>query len=135
MKMLLGLILMMSFSCNTVKQDPSDPLIQLTKKRCFGKCPVYDLYVYKDGLVKYNGIDHVKRRGKHEFTLSEDQLTEIKNVFEAAGFETLESQEKKVRDLPITQISFQHKKVQFIGNDIPKEVKKGIEFLERIVGI
>ena len=135
MKVLLGLILMMSFSCNTVKQSPSDPLIQLTKKRCFGKCPVYDLYVYTNGLVKYNGIDYVQRKGEHEFTLSEDQLTEIKSVFKAANFETLESQEKKVRDLPVTQISFQHKKVQFIGNDIPKEVKKGIEFLESIVGI
>lgn len=134
MKVLVGLILMMSFSCNTVKQNASDPLIQITKKRCFGKCPVYDLYVYQSGLVKYNGIDNVSKKGKHEFTLSKDQLEEIENVFKTAGFETLQSKEK-VRDLPITQISFHQKKVQFLGNDIPGKVKEGIQLLEGIVGL
>ncbi|MEQ6123093.1 DUF6438 domain-containing protein [Pseudotenacibaculum sp. MALMAid0570] len=127
--------LILNVSCNSAKQNSSEPYIQLTKKRCFGKCPVYDLFIYRDGLVKYNGIDHVSKKGRHQFKISKDKLVEIESLLLNSGLESLKDPEKRTRDLPVTHLSFQHKTVLFQGNDMPEKIKKVIKAIESLVVI
>ena len=60
-------------SCKTSSKtkiiDTQRALISLSKGRCLGNCPVYDLWVFKNGNVIYNGIDNVNKTGIHETTI------------------------------------------------------------------
>ena len=85
----------MSMSCSTLQHDTSSPVIQLTKKRCMGKCPVYDLMIYENGLVTYNGIDHVAKKGLHQFNVSSKKMKELVQLFEESGFKGMEEKLKK----------------------------------------
>ena len=128
------LTLILSTSCNSVKVNSEKPYIQLTKKRCFGKCPVYDLFIYKNGNVRFNGIDNVKNKGIIEFEMSAKKFDNIKSLFSETNFKLLKSKpDKIIRDLPITELTFENKKVSFQGQEIPNEVKRIIKELESMV--
>ena len=131
----LIIIITLGFSCNPVKQDNSNPMIQLTKKRCLGKCPVYDLFIYEDGLVRYNGIENVKKTGRHQFKIADDQLSELQQLFAKAKFQDIEDPEKKGRDFPITQLSFKNKTISFQGTNMTEKVKDIVSKIEEIAGI
>ena len=73
-------LLVFTMSCSSLHHDTSSPVIQLTKKRCMGKCPVYDLMIYQNGLVNYNGIDHVEKKGLHQFNLSAKKIEELTQI-------------------------------------------------------
>lgn len=131
---LLLLSLMINTSCNSAKINAEEPFIQLTKKRCFGKCPVYELFIYKNGAAQYNGIDNVTKKGKIEFAINDDMLTSLKRWFKEANFTSLNNEpNKRIRDLPITKLKFGNKTVSFQGQDIPEGIKKIIKELELIV--
>ena len=124
----------MSISCSTIQHDASNPVIQLTKKRCLGKCPVYDLMIYKNGLVTYNGIDHVSKKGLHQFSIPSKRIEELNKLFDESGFKEIENDKTKGRDFPITQLTYQNKTVSFKGI-VPKNIHVIIEELELITGM
>jgi len=132
--LMLITILIMSISCSTIKHDASIPVIQLTKKRCLGKCPVYDLMIYKNGLVTYNGIENVSKRGVHQFNIPTKKIEELNKLFDQSGFKDIVNDKKKGRDFPITQLTYHNKTISFKGN-VPKNVHVIIEELELITGI
>lgn len=125
-------ILIASISCSSLQHDASSPLIQLTKKRCMGKCPVYDLMIYKNGLVTYNGIDHVSKKGLHQFQIPSEKMNELSKLFDRSGFKEIESPKRKGRDIPVTQLTYEDKTLSFQGR-IPKDVNNIIVALELIV--
>ena len=127
----LIIIVILSVSCSSTKYDASSPVIQLTKNRCMGKCPVYDLMIYQNGLVTYNGIDHVKKKGLHQFSISTQKLEELNKLFEDSRFKELESPKKKGRDLAVTQLTYQNKMVSFQG-PTPERLSNIIVALELI---
>lgn len=127
-------IFLVSVSCSTIQHDTSSPMIQLTKKRCMGKCPVYDLMIYKNGLVTYNGIDHVEKKGLHQFNLSSKKIEELTRLFEVSGFKGMESMQQKGRDLPVTQLTYEKKQLSFKGR-VPEQLNDVVVALERIVAL
>lgn len=128
------LVFTMSVSCSTIKHDASSPVIQLTKKRCLGKCPVYDLMIYKNGLVTYNGIENVSKKGIYQFSIPTDKIEELNKLFDESGFKQIENDKIKGRDFPITQLTYQNKTVSFKGT-VPKNIHVIIEELELITGM
>ncbi len=131
---MLAMVLIGTTSCNSLKQKQVNPHIQLTKKRCLGTCPVYDLFIYRDGLVSYHGIDNVVKKGKYKFKISPDELVEIETLFVKSKFALANEQKgSKVRDLPITQLRFDNKTVSYTGQNIPEKIKDLITTLEQLV--
>ena len=121
-------------ACNSTKLNYQDAYIQLTKKRCLGKCPVYDLFIYKNGKVVYNGIDNVEKEGKHEFNLSNQELKNLERMFADSEYKSLKDPVKSnIRDLPITLLKFKDKKIEFQGQKIPKKIKTIITALEALI--
>lgn len=61
-----------------------DVVISLERTGCYGTCPSYQLTVYGDGKVVYNGINHVKKKGLRRSRISQNQVmelvTEIKDI-------------------------------------------------------
>jgi hypothetical protein len=127
------LIVTLTVSCKPVEQESSSQVIQLTKKRCLGKCPVYDVIIKENGLLSYHGIDHVEKKGKHEFKISEKELQELKLLFLQSKFKELKKPIHKGRDLPITRLSYHHKTVSFQGQNMPGKIKEIINKIETMV--
>ena len=123
MKQLSILLLFILTSCSSQKNIKKDALMYFGKTACLGKCPVYDIYVYKDGTVDYNGLNNVQKRGNHKTKISNERLEEIKSEIKKIDFSTVD---KKVRDLPNTIIKFNGEKL------IVKNRKK-VEGLEKLL--
>lgn len=99
------LITILMVGCAT-PQKLGNNIIQYRKTSCLGKCPVFDLYVYSNGNVIYNGIANVKIKGKHNFHISSTMFEmlrqEILNL-------TSKTNKTIARDLPKTIIKYQEK--------------------------
>ena len=102
-------------SCSTGKKldtnDTDKAYISLSKGRCLGNCPVYDLWVFKDGKVLFKGIDNVEKIGFHETVVSTETIKKIERLLKAADTENIEA--PKGRDLPLSILRYNGKKVAF----------------------
>lgn len=51
--------------------------ITLKRTACYGSCPVYELTIFSDGRVEYNGKQFVRKTGKATGQISRKQLEEL----------------------------------------------------------
>jgi len=63
-----------------------DIVITLVRTACFGTCPDYQVAIYGDGTVYWNGEFEVKFDGKTTGKISIFQVYELINAFEKAKF-------------------------------------------------
>ncbi len=121
-------------SCNTAKIKSQEPLIQLSKGQCMGKCPVYDLSIYANGKLVYKGFENVKNKGVVEFSISQKDLDKISKLFIESSFKTLESPAtKKRRDLPTTTLTYDGVSHSYQTHTMPKKVEEIIKVLEKYI--
>jgi len=90
-------VIVLMVSCSSSKHLKEDALLYYGKTACLGKCPVFDMYIFEDGKVMYEGLKNVDLKGKHEFKLSSTEIKEIKQELETIAFS---SEEKIKRDVP-----------------------------------
>ncbi|HEY9641961.1 MAG TPA: DUF6438 domain-containing protein [Coleofasciculaceae cyanobacterium] len=86
-----------------VAQTPtySDLVVSLERTACFGACPVYQLTVYGDGRVVYNGQAFVAVQGQRTAQISPEQVQKLVKAIEAANFFSLAEQYTvEATDLP-----------------------------------
>lgn len=126
------LISVFNISCASHKVDQQEVLIQVSKKRCLGKCPVYDLYLYQNGEVVFNGIDNVNKLGKTKIKVTKSRLEDIKVLLQKINWDTLQTSDRRKRDMAITRIKYSDKDISFQGI-ISKEVDSLIKTLEKLV--
>ena len=57
----------------------------LTVKRgaCFGRCPIYDITIYQDGRMEYDGERFTTMLGPHTNKLNEQQLSQLTKMVNA----------------------------------------------------
>jgi hypothetical protein len=68
---------------------PQDTVIVLERGPCFGTCPVYELAIYGDGALLYNGISDVEQEGIVRSTLPRDSVRALVAAFERADYFSL----------------------------------------------
>lgn len=108
--------------------DTAGRIIALETTPCRGTCPVQQLTVYADGLVRYVGQEHTERVGTYELRLPKRELARLKTCFRNARFfEFKTSYQAKVSDLPSTYLTFSdggrtHTVLDYYGT--PKVVKE-----------
>ena len=61
------------------------PLVEFTRGACYGKCPVYTLTIYNEGLAKFNGKKFTDKDGIHTKLLSKAQVEELRKTLEKAN--------------------------------------------------
>jgi hypothetical protein len=69
-----------------LKYQKKDALMGLEKGSCPGKCSVYNLHIYKNKYVVYEGIANVDKYGIYAKKLSKAKLDELVRDFEIAKF-------------------------------------------------
>jgi len=66
---------------STATPPKHEHLASIERTHCYGTCPAYQLTVYRDGVVEYNGEDFVKVQGKAAGKLRPEKLTALEDLF------------------------------------------------------
>ncbi len=113
----LSIIIMIlaSPSCSISKKAPliakEKLIVTFSKGKSLGNCPVYDLYIYNNGRVVYNGIDNVNKKGVYETYISLDTLKRIEYLMKLLRPEEIGN--TKGRDIPFTILKINSRKVVY----------------------
>ena len=87
------LLLLLGWYGDIPKTDfPKEALLTLSRGPCFGTCPAFDLVVFKDGRVEFDGHSNVRVVGKKRAHISRDQITKIIEAIKGSGFDKLQSE-------------------------------------------
>ncbi len=71
------------------KPVPSDTVITLERTRCYGTCPSYEVTIYADGRVVYEGRKFVKVEGTANGSVTQEQLRQLVAEFEKTDYFSL----------------------------------------------
>lgn len=113
-----------------------EPIIILKKTSCKGKCPEYEICVYKEGYVTLKGIKNFELIGDFYKKMDKKQIDFFINQFDKANFfEFKDKYLSKKTDLPTTFLTFNYngksKKIMDYS-DAPKELKELEKLIENI---
>lgn len=92
--------------CDDIKtpepKNIQDVVITLERTACFGTCPIYQLTVYGNGLVVYEGIRFVRVEGKRTTIIDEERVRQLVNEFRRIDYFSMENsyEELHATDMP-----------------------------------
>jgi len=111
----------------------SSLVLSITTTPCFGKCPIYELSVFSNREVFFNGIRFTDIEGQQHGVLSQAQYDSI--IEQANSAKLLEAKSEydnpAITDLATTNIVFLQngKKVTIKARyDVPKEIQDFVQF-------
>jgi len=82
------------------------PLARMERTGCPRQCPAYEIEIWDNGTVHYEGRAHVKVTGRAEAQLPAAKLDRLRAAFEEERFTTLHPLPLAVIDLPTTILSY-----------------------------
>lgn len=141
---LLGLVFLL-YACGIFKGgggslastnlEKLTPLAELAKGPCFGQCPVFNMIVYGNGVVTYDGKQNT-RQGFYIGKISDGNLKNLKTTLEAAKlWEFKDAYRGRMTDLATVTITQHEDGVtkKIVGRDgRPEQVMKVQAALEDI---
>ena len=82
-------------------------LIGMEKGSCYGKCSVYNIKVYKNRVVVYEGIANVDKYGLYSKKLTKEELNNLISSFEVSNFFKYDSvYPSSVIDFPMIKLFY-----------------------------
>ena len=112
--------------CSSTKYVKEEALLYYGKTQCLRSCPVFDMYIFEDGKVLYEGLKNTTPLGKQEYTVKPDGIKKIKQILEKIDFT---AKDKLTRDIPNTILKFKGKTL--VSQDT-KQLKELIILLDKI---
>ncbi len=110
--------------CSSSKNKVSDQeyIYELKRGSCFGKCPVFELKVRKDGYALLNATLFNPENGKFEKYLLKAEMKQLVTLFKKADLQSLPDENPTlVADLPMTRLT-----------DNSKGMKKSVKANEKM---
>lgn len=116
----------------------TDTLLFYRRSACFGFCPTFEFTIYQNGIVKYDGIQHVENLGTAYRLASDAWWNLVKaelgkfNFYKLAPVYPIEK-ELYIPDLPNTIITLKEmgmRKSVIDNHHAPKELKDFEIFIE-----
>lgn len=75
--------------------------VELERTQCFGSCPAYQVRIYADGRVEWNGKSHVQVAGQRSGQITPESARSLIEKFRDAGFWRLCAKyDRIITDLP-----------------------------------
>lgn len=118
-----------------ITKTHQNSLIKLRKTACFGKCPIYELTIDKNGKLYFDGLDFVLVKGKKEIQLRTSEFQALKEHLEKTTFSSYEEayNNPRITDLPSTYITYQGKQIQIrTWNQVPPLLKAVVKYIETL---
>ncbi len=92
-------------------------IFTLATTACYGTCPVFEISIFDNDSLVYNGQNYVKTTGQTSKKLAKGTVENLQKQFRNANFfEFKNVYETNISDLPTTYISF-------TDNDKTKKIK------------
>ena len=134
----LVIVCVVYVACNTNRKidevNSTIPLLEFSKYSCRGKCQAYDLTVFSDGSILFEGHKNVENIGLYRSRLSKENLAQLQNVFAKNEFaEMEESYLSGARDLQKIRLKFEEKDLSFHKRRAPEALKEILIYLEKII--
>lgn len=118
-------------SCKTNKStkliDTEKSFISISKGRCLGDCPVYDLWVFKNGNIIYHGIDHVQKKGVQKTSISLSKIDTLEKLISTIN--TKDLGEIKGRDTPLSILRFNNKRMVYQAS----KAKGNLQYINKLL--
>lgn len=128
------------FSCanrqkNLQKPTNSPVVITYEKERTRGlKNSLFKMELLENQTVKYTGLANVPVIGERNITINHTTYTAILEQFQNTNFTTFETVYKgRLRDLPLTSITFKAHKVTYQEEACPKQLNKLAKLIEDLI--
>ena len=102
-----------------------------SKGSCSGTCPVYDVLIYENGTVVYNGIDHVQKKGMIRSAVSQRDITDLKLLLEGSPAEFKSF--RKAHGKPLTTIKYNKQTLTYHASKVDGSLKQLNTKLEDLV--
>ena len=121
-----------------VGQEPSESIeqklvLQISTTPCFGECPVYDLSIFSNRVVTFNGKKFTKINGSQTGVITFDQYEKLLEKAKKAKLMEAEDvyDNPAITDLPSTKILFIQdgtKKSIVARYEVPENITKFIDY-------
>ena len=118
LRLFLLLSVFLSSSCKTNKVDLLHPenngelILSMERTPCFGACPVYEIKLYSNGLLLYNGKRFTEKIGCCYRKVTKQEVKSVADYIASSGFFALENKYpvlgKAPTDLPGSTLYFKH---------------------------
>ena len=137
----ISVFALLAAHCGSVQIPPENPdsltkIIELTKGPCFGKCPMYTITIYSNGLAAFDGKRFTEKEGLHYKDIGRAKAKEIKNAAKAADFFVMEDDyPNKVTDISTHTIVYHEgsRSKTVKGNiNLPQGAKDVIKILDGV---
>jgi hypothetical protein len=120
-----------------VNLDTLTKIAEMEKGPCFGRCPVFTLTIYDNGIASYEGERFTDRLGVYVKTISPTQLKELKDAFVKANVwrfkDVYRGQIPDLQTVTITYYEGDESKSVMGKDGRPDEIMELEEMLDEIV--
>ncbi len=121
-------------SVETKASDKQSLVLSITTSPCFGKCPIYELSIFSNREVLFNGIKFTDIEGRKYGVLSQAQYDSI--IEQANNAKLLDAKSEydnpAITDLATTNIVFLqdgNKATIKARYDVPQEIQNFVQFV------
>jgi len=103
MSHLVYLLLILTQSLTPVLAASNGPVITLRRTECFGSCPVYEVTIYGDGFVVYEGREHVRVQGVQHTKIAPADVSALIQAFREADYFNLQNEYRTIKNADGTE--------------------------------
>lgn len=137
----MALQLLFLTGCKTTAPNTKHPeqngevIVSMQRTACYGRCPIYDITIYKNGLLIYNAKQFTDTTGCFFRQLNRQQLSTIKKWFATANFFGMAAKypedKAALTDLPSCIIFYQDGKRKKTVTDRHVDTPPALKHLEQ----
>lgn len=120
--------------------DESLLLASLERTTCYGNCPYYEVKVYSNGIITYNGKQNVEYIGLHQGAISQTQIRQLLDKAKSIGYVYLDNKYPTkglgIIDFPVCITSIKeggNKKMIYNRNDSPQRLVEYQDFFDELI--
>ncbi len=122
---------------NNLEYVEKEPLVKMKKTPCFGKCPYFEVSIFDDGSIIYEGLKFVDRIGFYKSTINKKKVALVEDYIRRIDFFSFdEVYDAKVTDLPsiIIEVNLQGQHHKVKGRyKMPEKFKIFTKFLDNML--
>ncbi|GLR16061.1 DUF6438 domain-containing protein [Portibacter lacus] len=117
-----------------------DTMLYMQKGACLGKCPVFRITIFNNGIVKYEGVKNVDLVGIYESKLKKEQQEKARSLIDAIDLPRMYSKYPRgitmSKDVAITKMVLSDGVLKFptvISYDQPQELTNIEVYLNQLI--
>ena len=117
------------FTYKPYEYQQKKSFISLQKKSCYGKCPIYEIEIFENRSLIFNGKKNVEKIGIYNSKLTKEDMNKILDKAKHIKFQKLQNEYiESLNDLPRTILKVKNKVIEY-NSEYPKE----LEILENLI--